>query len=82
MLLKLYKYLVMNGMILYLTNWFILYCSTRTLSNTIECALTLIAIKWYNFIKFNDSLKPVYYDQSMFQYFFIYYKIYQCCYNF
>lgn len=43
-------------MIFYLSNWFILYCSTRTLSNTIETALTLITLKWYTNIELNDSI--------------------------
>ncbi|KAI1728707.1 alg9-like mannosyltransferase family domain-containing protein [Ditylenchus destructor] len=35
------------AMLFYLTNWFILYCSTRTLSNTIEAALSVVALYWY-----------------------------------
>uniref|UniRef100_A0A915NKI1 Mannosyltransferase n=1 Tax=Meloidogyne floridensis TaxID=298350 RepID=A0A915NKI1_9BILA len=32
---------------IYFTNWFIIYCSTRTLSNTLECCLMLIALNFY-----------------------------------
>ncbi|KAL3076713.1 hypothetical protein niasHS_013509 [Heterodera schachtii] len=32
---------------LYACNWFLLYCSTRTLSNSIECSLSLIALYFY-----------------------------------
>uniref|UniRef100_A0A0N5AD87 Mannosyltransferase n=1 Tax=Syphacia muris TaxID=451379 RepID=A0A0N5AD87_9BILA len=31
----------------YLTSWFVWYCATRTLSNSLETALMLIALNWY-----------------------------------
>uniref|UniRef100_A0A914I2I2 Mannosyltransferase n=1 Tax=Globodera rostochiensis TaxID=31243 RepID=A0A914I2I2_GLORO len=33
--------------VLYASNWFLLYCSTRTLSNSIECCLSMIALALY-----------------------------------
>ncbi|WKX92031.1 hypothetical protein Q1695_010230 [Nippostrongylus brasiliensis] len=33
----------------YLSSWFLIYCAPRTLSNTLETALTLIALLWYPF---------------------------------
>ncbi|CAI4225734.1 unnamed protein product [Auanema sp. JU1783] len=33
----------------YLSSWFIFYCAPRTLSNSLETALTLIALNWYPF---------------------------------
>lgn len=37
----------MPAMAFYLLNWFMLYCATRSISNNIELALTLIALKSY-----------------------------------
>lgn len=31
----------------YLSCWFVFYCAPRTLSNSVETALTIIALKWY-----------------------------------
>ncbi|KHJ84139.1 plasmid Maintenance Protein [Oesophagostomum dentatum] len=33
----------------YLSSWFIFYCAPRTLSNSLETALTIIALLWYPF---------------------------------
>jgi phosphatidylinositol glycan class B len=45
---QLFLFSVFNlTLLLYFTNWFILYCSTRTLSNTLECCISLIALNWY-----------------------------------
>lgn len=32
---------------MHLSNWFILYCASRTLSNTLETALTMIALDFF-----------------------------------
>ncbi|CAJ0577511.1 unnamed protein product, partial [Mesorhabditis spiculigera] len=34
---------------MYLSNWFIFYCSPRTLANSLETALLLCALRWYPF---------------------------------
>uniref|UniRef100_A0A7E4WCU2 Mannosyltransferase n=1 Tax=Panagrellus redivivus TaxID=6233 RepID=A0A7E4WCU2_PANRE len=46
-----------NTLILYFTNWFIIYCSSRTLSNCVETALTLIALNWYPL--YDDEASPM-----------------------
>lgn len=35
--------------ITYLSSWFIFYCAPRTLSNSLETSLTLIALNWFPF---------------------------------
>lgn len=40
----------------YLTSWFVWYCGPRTLSNSLETALMLIAFNWYPFTKGSASL--------------------------
>ncbi|CAJ0963830.1 unnamed protein product, partial [Mesorhabditis belari] len=35
--------------LLYFSNWFLFYCSPRTLANSVETALTLIALRWFPF---------------------------------
>lgn len=37
------------ALLMYLSSWFISYCSPRSLSNSLECLLTLIALRWYPF---------------------------------
>ncbi|VDN05192.1 unnamed protein product [Thelazia callipaeda] len=37
------KYALMS----YLSSWFVWYCAPRTLSNTLETALTIVALQWY-----------------------------------
>ncbi|ETN75500.1 putative translation initiation factor SUI1 [Necator americanus] len=39
------------SMITYLSSWFIFYCAPRTLSNSLETVLTLIALVWYPFVR-------------------------------
>lgn len=46
--------------ITYLSSWFVFYCAPRTLSNSLETALTLIALLWYPFERkhLNDLVWP------------------------
>uniref|UniRef100_A0AC35UC90 Mannosyltransferase n=1 Tax=Rhabditophanes sp. KR3021 TaxID=114890 RepID=A0AC35UC90_9BILA len=39
------------ALLLILTNWFMFYCGPRTLSNSLECVLTTIALNYYPFDK-------------------------------
>lgn len=34
-------------MIVHLFNWFTIYCAPRTLSNSLETVLTLVALEWF-----------------------------------
>ncbi|CAL2033524.1 unnamed protein product [Caenorhabditis brenneri] len=38
-----------NSFLAYLSSWFVFYCSPRTLSNSLETSLTLIALNWFPF---------------------------------
>ncbi|CAP24199.1 Protein CBG02293 [Caenorhabditis briggsae] len=38
-----------NSFITYLSSWFVFYCAPRTLSNSLETSLTLIALNWFPF---------------------------------
>ncbi|EFO91521.1 CRE-EIF-1 protein [Caenorhabditis remanei] len=38
-----------NSFLAYLSSWFVFYCAPRTLSNSLETSLTLIALNWFPF---------------------------------
>ncbi|CCD72091.1 Mannosyltransferase [Caenorhabditis elegans] len=38
-----------NSFVTYLSSWFVFYCAPRTLSNSLETSLTLIALNWFPF---------------------------------
>uniref|UniRef100_A0A914BUG0 Mannosyltransferase n=1 Tax=Acrobeloides nanus TaxID=290746 RepID=A0A914BUG0_9BILA len=46
-------------MFIHFTNWFTLYCAPRTLSNSLETALTLIGLNWYPLEGVHPQGRPV-----------------------
>lgn len=50
-------YLILSQLFAQLTNWFMFYCITRTLSNSLETVLTVISLYYWPCLRINSSNK-------------------------